>query len=182
MDILTWWWHAVVGDNEELAQKLWFLMNSTGAIQGPFDSFLALRGLKTLALRMHAHAENSLIIAHWLQQHPDVHKVFYPGLEDHPQHDLAMRQMSGKGGGIISIDVHGGLAASRRILERCKLFALAESLGGVESLINHPGIMTHASVPADKRAQLGISDTLIRLSVGVEDVNDLIAELEYAFD
>jgi len=172
---------AVVGDNEELAQKLWFLMNSTGAIQGPFDSFLALRGLKTLALRMNAHAENSLIIARWLQQHPAVHKVFYPGLEDHPQHDLAMRQMSGKGGGIISIDVHGGLAASRRILERCKLFALAESLGGVESLINHPGIMTHASVPADKRAQLGISDTLIRLSVGVEDVNDLIAELEYAF-
>jgi cystathionine gamma-lyase len=172
---------AVVGDNEELAQKLWFLMNSTGAIQGPFDSFLALRGLKTLALRMNAHAENSLIIARWLQQHPAVHKVFYPGLEDHPQHDLAMRQMSGKGGGIISIDVHGGLAASRRILERCKLFALAESLGGVESLINHPGIMTHASVPADKRAQLGISDTLIRLSVGVEDVNDLIAELQYAF-
>jgi cystathionine gamma-lyase len=171
---------AVVGDNEELAQKLWFLMNSTGAIQGPFDSFLALRGLKTLALRMNAHAENSLIIARWLQQHPAVHKVLYPGLEDHPQHDLAMRQMSGKGGGIISIDVHGGLAASRRILERCKLFALAESLGGVESLINHPGIMTHASVPADKRAQLGISDTLIRLSVGVEDVGDLTAELETA--
>ena len=172
---------AVVGENADLAQKLWFLMNSTGAIQGPFDSFLALRGLKTLALRMKAHAENALIIARWLQQHPAVRKVFYPGLEDHPQHDLAMRQMSGLGGGIISIDVHGGLAASRRILERCKLFALAESLGGVESLINHPAIMTHASVPADKRAQLGISDTLIRLSVGVEDVNDLIAELDYAF-
>jgi cystathionine gamma-lyase len=172
---------AVVGENADLAQKLWFLMNSTGAIQGPFDSFLALRGLKTLALRMKAHAENALVIARWLQQHPVVRKVFYPGLEDHPQHDLAMRQMSGLGGGIISIDVHGGLAASRRILERCKLFALAESLGGVESLINHPAIMTHASVPADKRAQLGISDTLIRLSVGVEDVNDLIAELDYAF-
>ncbi len=172
---------AVVGENADLAQKLWFLMNSTGAIQGPFDSFLALRGLKTLALRMKAHAENALIIARWLQKHPAVHKVFYPGLEDHPQHELAMRQMSGLGGGIISIDVHGGLAASRRILERCSLFALAESLGGVESLINHPAIMTHASVPAEKRAQLGISDTLIRLSVGVEDVNDLIAELDYAF-
>ncbi|MSQ98184.1 MAG: cystathionine gamma-synthase [Xanthomonadales bacterium] len=172
---------AVVGENADLAQKLWFLMNSTGAIQGPFDSFLALRGLKTLALRMKAHAENALIIARWLQQQPAVRKVFYPGLEDHPQHELAMRQMSGLGGGIISIDVHGGLAASRRILERCSLFALAESLGGVESLINHPAIMTHASVPADKRAQLGISDTLIRLSVGVEDVNDLIAELDYAF-
>jgi len=171
---------AVVGENADLAQKLWFLMNSTGAIQGPFDSFLALRGLKTLALRMKAHAENALIIARWLQKHPAVRKVFYPGLEDHPQHDLAMRQMSGLGGGIISIDVHGGLAASRKMLERCKLFALAESLGGVESLINHPAIMTHASVPADKRAQLGISDTLIRLSVGIEDVGDLIAELEAA--
>ena len=171
---------AVVGENADLAQKLWFLMNSTGAIQGPFDSFLALRGLKTLALRMKAHAENALIIARWLQKHPAVRTVLYPGLEDHPQHDLAMRQMSGLGGGIISIDVHGGLAASRRILERCKLFALAESLGGVESLINHPAIMTHASVPAEKRAQLGISDTLIRLSVGVEDVRDLIAELEAA--
>ena len=172
---------AVVGENADLAQKLWFLMNSTGAIQGPFDSFLALRGLKTLALRMKAHAENALIIARWLQKHPAVRTVLYPGLEDHPQHDLAMHQMSGLGGGIISIDVHGGLAAARKILERCKLFALAESLGGVESLINHPAIMTHASVPADKRAQLGISDTLIRLSVGVEDVNDLIAELDYAF-
>jgi cystathionine gamma-lyase len=171
---------AVVGDNEELAQRLWFLMNSTGAIQGPFDSFLALRGLKTLALRMKAHAENALIIARWLQKHPAVRRVFYPGLSEHPHHELAMRQMSGMGGGIISIDVHGGLAASRRMLERCKLFALAESLGGVESLINHPGIMTHASLPAEKRAQLGISDTLIRLSVGVEDVGDLLAELEVA--
>jgi cystathionine gamma-lyase len=171
---------AVVGDNEELAQRLWFLMNSTGAIQGPFDSFLALRGLKTLALRMKAHAENALVIARWLQKHPAVRQVFYPGLYEHPHHELAMRQMSGMGGGIISIDVHGGLAASRRMLERCKLFALAESLGGVESLINHPGIMTHASLPAEKRAQLGISDTLIRLSVGVEDVGDLLAELEVA--
>jgi len=171
---------AVVRENEELAQNLWFLLNSIGAIQGPFDSFLALRGLKTLALRMRAHAENSLTIARWLQQHPGVKQVIYPGLESHPQHALAMRQMSGQGGGIISIDVHGGLEAARRMLQRCELFSLAESLGGVESLINHPAIMTHASVPADKRARLGISDTLIRLSVGVEDVNDLIAELEYA--
>ncbi|HLF31130.1 MAG TPA: cystathionine gamma-synthase [Xanthomonadales bacterium] len=171
---------AVVRDDEELAQNLWFLLNSTGAIQGPFDSFLALRGLKTLALRMQAHASNALAIARWLQQHPAVRKVIYPGLEDHPQHQLAMQQMSGLGGGIISVEVHGGLPAARRMLERCKLFALAESLGGVESLINHPAIMTHASVPADKRARLGISDSLIRLSVGVEDVDDLIDELDYA--
>ncbi len=171
---------AVVREDEELAQTLWFLLNSIGAIQGPFDSFLALRGLKTLALRMQAHAENSLTIARWLQHHAGVKQVIYPGLESHPQHDLAMRQMSGQGGGIISIDVHGGLAAARRMLQRCELFSLAESLGGVESLINHPAIMTHASVPADKRARLGISDSLIRLSVGVEDVNDLIGELEYA--
>lgn len=171
---------AVVREDEELAQNLWFLLNSIGAIQGPFDSFLALRGLKTLALRMQAHTENALTIARWLQRHPGVRQVIYPGLESHPQHALAMRQMSGQGGGIISIDVHGGLEAARRMLQRCELFSLAESLGGVESLINHPAIMTHASVPADKRARLGISDTLIRLSVGVEDVNDLIGELEYA--
>ncbi len=171
---------AVVRDDEELAQNLWFLLNSIGGIQGPFDSFLALRGLKTLALRMRAHAENALVIARWLQQHPAVRKVIYPGLEEHPQHQLAMQQMNGHGGGIISIDVHGGLAVARRMLERCELFALAESLGGVESLINHPAIMTHASVPEDKRARLGISDSLVRLSVGVEDVNDLIAELDYA--
>jgi cystathionine gamma-lyase len=171
---------AVVRDDEDLAERLWYLLNSTGAIQGPFDSFLALRGLKTLALRMKAHCENALTIARWLQQHPQVEKVIYPGLSDHPQHELAMRQMNGQGGGIVSMDIKGGLEAARRMLERCELFALAESLGGVESLINHPAIMTHASVPLDRRESLGISDTLIRLSVGVEDVDDLIAELEYA--
>jgi cystathionine gamma-lyase len=171
---------AVVRDDAELAQRLWFLLNSIGAIQGPFDSFLAMRGLKTLALRMDAHCRNSLQIAQWLRQHPAVAEVIYPGLESHPQHVLAMQQMSGQGGGIISIVVKGGLEPARRMLERCQLFALAESLGGVESLINHPAIMTHASVPAEKRARLGISDSLVRLSVGVEDVNDLIAELDYA--
>ena len=171
---------AVIHDDEELGDRLWYLLNATGAIQGPFDSFLALRGLKTLALRMKAHCENSLEIAQWLQQHPQVQNVVYPGLADHPQHELAMRQMNGQGGGIISIDIKGGLEKARRMLERCELFALAESLGGVESLINHPAIMTHASVPPGLRARIGISDTLIRLSVGIEDVDDLIAELDYA--
>jgi len=171
---------VVVRDEPELAERLWYLLNSTGGIQGPFDSFLALRGLKTLALRMEAHCENALKIARWLQQHPRVQRVIYPGLPNHPQHQLAMRQMNGRGGGIISIDIKGGLEAARRMLERCDLFALAESLGGVESLISHPAIMTHASVPQEQRQRLGISDTLIRLSVGVEDVDDLIAELDYA--
>jgi cystathionine gamma-lyase len=171
---------AVIRDDGELADRLWYLLNSTGAIQGPFDSFLALRGLKTLALRMRAHCENSLEIAQWLQQHPQVSNVIYPGLTDHPQHELAMRQMNGQGGGIISIDIKGGLEKARRMLERCELFALAESLGGVESLINHPAIMTHASVPPRLRERLGISDTLIRLSVGIEDAGDLIADLDYA--
>ena len=173
---------AVVRDDEELAQRLWYLMNSTGAIQGPFDSFLAMRGLKTLALRMKAHAENALVIARWLQHHPAVSEVIYPGLEDYPQYHLAMKQMDGMGGGIISINIKGGLPAARQMLERCSLFALAESLGGVESLINHPAIMTHASVPEEKRARLGISDSLIRLSVGVEAVDDLLAELEFALN
>jgi cystathionine gamma-lyase len=171
---------AVVGEDEDLAEKLWFLLNSAGAIQGPFDSFLALRGLKTLALRMQAHCENSLRIANWLVRHRAVERVIYPGLDDHPQHDLAMRQMNGLGGGIVSIVIRGGLEKTRRVLERCELFALAESLGGVESLINHPAIMTHSSLPEDIRTRLGISDTLIRLSVGVEDVDDLIADLDYA--
>ena len=171
---------AVVRDDAELAERLWFLLNSAGAIQGPFDSFLALRGLKTLPLRMRAHCDNALEIAGWLQRHPAVGRVIYPGLPDHPYHELAMQQMNGRGGGIISIDVNGGLAAARRMLERCRLFSLAESLGGVESLINHPAIMTHASVPEDIRARLGISDTLVRLSVGVEDVEDLKADLDQA--
>jgi cystathionine gamma-lyase len=171
---------AVVRDDAELAERLWFLLNSAGAIQGPFDSFLALRGLKTLPLRMRAHCQNALQIARWLDQHPAIARVIYPGLPSHPGHELAMRQMSGLGGGIISIDIRGGLAESRRMLERCRLFSLAESLGGVESLINHPAIMTHASVPPDIRARLGISDTLVRLSVGVEEANDLIEDLDYA--
>jgi cystathionine gamma-lyase len=171
---------AVVRDDAALADRLWFLLNSAGAIQGPFDSFLALRGLKTLALRMRAHCDNALQLARWLQRHPAVEHIVYPGLPQHPGHALAMRQMSGLGGGIISIDVKGGLAETRRMLERCRLFSLAESLGGVESLINHPAIMTHASVPAEIRARLGISDTLVRLSVGVEDVEDLQADLDQA--
>jgi len=169
---------AVVGDNDELAEKLWYLQNSIGGIQGPFDSFLAMRGLKTLALRMDAHCRNALQIARWLEKHPAVKRTIYPGLESHPQHDLAMSQMNGMGGGIISIDLRGGLPAARKMLEGCRLFSLAESLGGVESLINHPAIMTHASVPPEKRAEIGITDSLVRLSVGVEDVNDLLAELE----
>ena len=171
---------AIVREDEELAERLWYLLNSIGGIQGPFDSFLALRGLKTLALRMKSHCDNALTVARWLQQHPRIEKVIYPGLTDHPQHELAMRQMSGQGGGIVSIDIRGGLEAARRMLERCELFALAESLGGVESLINHPAIMTHASVPLERRQRLGISDSLIRLSVGVEDADDLVAELDYA--
>ena len=171
---------AIIRDDPELAEKLWFLLNSVGAIQGPFDSFLALRGLKTLALRMRAHCDSALQIAQWLTSHPAIERVIYPGLPDHPQHDLAMRQMGGHGGGIISVDIRGGLEKSRRVLERCELFALAESLGGVESLINHPAIMTHASVPEEIRARLGISDTLVRLSVGVEDVADLIDDLDQA--
>ncbi len=169
---------AVVGDDKDLADRLWYLLNSIGGIQGPFDSFLAMRGLKTLALRMKAHCDNALQIAKWLETHPAVSKTIYPGLESHPQHDLAMSQMGGMGGGIVSIDLKGGLPAARKMLEGCRLFSLAESLGGVESLINHPAIMTHASVPPEKRAEIGISDSLIRLSVGVEDINDLIAELD----
>ncbi|MBT8069375.1 MAG: PLP-dependent transferase [Xanthomonadales bacterium] len=169
---------AVVGDNAELGERLWYLLNSIGGIQGPFDSFLAMRGLKTLALRMKAHCENALQIAQWLEQHPAVVRTIYPGLVSHPHHDLAMSQMNGQGGGIISIDLKGGFEAARKMLEACQLFSLAESLGGVESLINHPAVMTHASVPPEKRREIGISDSLVRLSVGVEDVNDLINELD----
>ena len=169
---------AVVGDNAELGERLWYLLNSIGGIQGPFDSFLAMRGLKTLALRMKAHCENALQIAQWLEQHPAVARTIYPGLVSHPHHDLAMSQMNGQGGGIISIDLKGGFEAARKMLEACQLFSLAESLGGVESLINHPAVMTHASVPPEKRREIGISDSLVRLSVGVEDVNDLINELD----
>jgi cystathionine gamma-lyase len=170
---------AVVGDNAELRDRLVFLQNAIGGIAGPFDSFLALRGLKTLHLRMRAHCDNAGELAKWLQRHPALQRVIYPGLKSHPQHALAARQMDGFGG-MISIEVKGGLKKARRMMERCRLFGLAESLGGVESLINHPAIMTHASVPPDKRKRLGISDGLVRLSVGVEDLADLRAELEEA--
>jgi len=170
---------VVAGENAELAEQMAFLHNSVGAVAGPFDSFLAMRGLKTLHLRMRAHCESALILAQWLDRHPAVGRVIYPGLKSHPQHALAKRQMDGFGG-IISVEVKGGLRKARRMLERCKLFALAESLGGVESLIEHPAIMTHASVPPANRKRLGISDGLIRLSVGVEDVADLRQELEEA--
>jgi len=170
---------AVVGENAALRDQLGFLQNAVGAIQGPFDSFLALRGLKTLALRMERHCASALKIAAWLERHPKVRRVFYPGLSSHPQHALAVKQMRGFGG-MIAAELHGTLDDARRFLERCRLFALAESLGGVESLIEHPALMTHGSVPADVRATLGISDTLVRLSVGIEDADDLIDDLKAA--
>lgn len=173
---------AVAGDNAELAERMAFLQNAVGAVAGPFDAFLALRGVKTLALRMQRHCENAQSLAEWLERHPKVVRVHYPGLRSHPQHALAGRQMRGGYGGMISIELKGGLDESRRFLERCELFALAESLGGVESLIEHPAIMTHATIPAEARAALGISDSLCRLSVGVEDINDLRADLEHALD
>ena len=173
---------AVVGSNSALQERLGYLQNAVGGVSGPFDSFLILRGIKTLALRMERHCANALTIAQFLEKHPKVERVFYPGLESHPQHAVAKRQMTGGYGGIVTAVLRGSLEDSRRVLERCHLFSLAESLGGVESLIEHPGLMTHASLPAAMRASLGISDGLIRLSVGVEDVNDLLAELRHALD
>jgi cystathionine gamma-lyase len=170
---------AVVGDDAEVAERLGFLQNAVGGIQGPFDSFLALRGLKTLALRMERHASNGLELARWLEAHPKVANVRYPGLASHPQHALAKRQMHGFGG-MVTVVLKGGLGAAKTMLERTRLFALAESLGGVESLIEHPALMTHASIPAEQRRTLGIEDGLIRLSVGVEDVDDLRADLAQA--
>ncbi|MBO9546151.1 PLP-dependent aspartate aminotransferase family protein [Caulobacter sp.] len=171
---------AVVGDNAALADQMKFLQNAVGGVLGPFDSFLALRGVKTLALRMQRACDSALEIARYLEKHPAIERVIYPGLESHPQHDLAKRQMTGGFGGIISADVKGGLAPARKMLERTRLFTLAESLGGVESLIEHPAIMTHASIPADQRAALGITDGLIRLSVGIESCRDLISDLDAA--
>jgi cystathionine gamma-lyase len=170
---------AVVGENAELRERLAFLQNAVGAISGPFDSFLALRGLKTLSLRMERHCASALRIAAFLENHSAIENVIYPGLQSHPQHELAKRQMRGFGG-IVTARIKGGLEPSRRFLERCKLFTLAESLGGVESLIEHPAIMTHASVPPEVRADLGIDDGLVRLSVGVEDCDDLIEDLKDA--
>jgi cystathionine beta-lyase/cystathionine gamma-synthase len=172
---------AIVGENNDLRDRLAFLQNSVGAIQGPFDSFLALRGVKTLALRMERQCASAMAIAQWLEGQPRVRRVHYPGLASHPQHALARRQMRAFGA-MISAELAGTVDDARRFLERCRLFTLAESLGGVESLISHPALMTHASVPQDVRAALGVGDTLVRLSVGVEDVDDLIADLKSALD
>jgi len=169
-----------VASNNELADKIGFLQNAVGAVSGPFDSFLALRGLKTLALRMRQSSESALRIAGWLEKHSRVSKVLYPGLASHPQHQLAKRQMQNGFSGIVTFFVKGGLGEAKHFLERCRLFTIAESLGGVESLVDHPGLMTHASIPPEKRRELGIDDSLIRLSVGVEDVEDLLADLEQA--
>ncbi len=170
---------VVVGDDAELAEQMAFLQNSIGGVQGPFDSFLALRGLKTLPLRMKAHCANAMALAQWLEKHPAVEKVIYPGLPSHPQHELAGKQMAGFGG-IVSIVLKGGFEAAKRFCEKTELFTLAESLGGVESLVNHPAVMTHASIPVARREQLGISDALVRLSVGVEELGDLQVDLERA--
>ena len=170
---------VAVGENAEVAEKMAFLQNAVGAIAGPFDSYLALRGIKTLALRMQRHCESALRIASWLEARPGVSRVIYPGLPSHPQHDLARRQMHGFGG-MITVVLDRDLAGAKRVLERTRLFTLAESLGGVESLIEHPAIMTHASIPPHVREELGISDGLIRLSCGIEDADDLIADLDQA--
>ena len=171
---------AVIVRDPALAEQLKFLQNGLGAISGAFDSFMLLRGLKTLAIRMERHCANGLRIAQHLEKHPAIRSVRYPGLASHPQHQLARRQMTGGFGGIIAAELKGDLATARRFLERCHLFSLGESLGGVESLIEHPGLMTHSGLPAQMRADLGISDGLVRLSVGIESVNDLIAELDAA--
>jgi len=168
---------VVIGDNADLKDRLFYLQNAVGSILGPFDSFLALRGLKTLALRMRQHCESALTVAQHLEAHPKIERVIYPGLQSHPQHALAASQMDAFGG-MITAFIKGDIEDARKFLERCEIFALAESLGGVESLIEHPAIMTHASVPPEVRAELSISDTLIRFSVGVENVEDLIAEID----
>lgn len=170
---------AVVGSNRELAEQVAFLQNAVGGVQGPFDSFLALRGLKTLSVRMERHCQNAAELAAWLEKDSRVQKVIYPGLSSHPQHALAKQQMSAFGGMITAV-LNTDLAGSKKMLERCELFALAESLGGVESLIEHPAIMTHASIPQATRAALGISDSLIRLSVGIESLADLKHDLDHA--
>ena len=170
---------VVVGDNPELAEKIAFLQNSCGGVAGPFDSFLVLRSLKTLSLLMARHCENAMALAQWLEKHPHVTSVIYPGLTSHPQHALAKHQMHDFGG-MISMVVKGGIEGAKRFLSRCELFTLAESLGGVESLIEHPAIMTHASIPVEKRKLLGIEDGFVRLSVGIEHIDDLTADLSHA--
>jgi cystathionine gamma-lyase len=169
---------AITAD-DALAERLGYLQNSIGSISGPFDSFLALRGVKTLDVRMQRHCESAAKVASWLEQDARVESVLYPGLASHPQHDLAKNQMDGFGG-IVTFFIKGDIESARRFLERCEIFALAESLGGVESLVDHPGIMTHASVPLEEREKLGINDQLIRLSIGIESVDDLLADLDQA--
>jgi cystathionine gamma-lyase len=167
---------AAIVQDVELGQRLAFVQNANGGTPGPFDSWLTLRGVKTLGVRMERHCGNALALAEWLQTHPGVREVIYPGLPSHPQHDLARRQMRG-GGGMITLKLRGGLAQARTFLSTVQIFTLAESLGGVESLIEHPGIMTHASIPPDRRAAIGIDDSLCRLSVGIEHLDDLQADL-----
>ena len=171
---------AIMFNSDEIKEKLFFYQNAIGPSQSPFDSWLVLRGLKTLAIRMKAHEQNAIKIANYLEKNPKVERVVYPGLKSHEQHELAKKQMKGFGG-MITFFLKGGIDESRKFLENVKLFALAESLGGVESLVDHPAIMTHASIPKDVREGLGIYDNLIRLSVGIEDADDLIQDLEFAF-
>lgn len=170
---------AIVGDRAELAEKVGFLQNATGGIASPFDSFLAHRGVKTLGLRMERHSSNALAVAHFLEAHPAIERVLYPGLPSHPQYAIARKQML-TGGGMVSVVLKGGLPAATDFLTRVQIFTLAESLGGVESLIEHPALMTHASIPPDIRAAIGIVDGLVRISVGIEDEADLIADLAQA--
>jgi cystathionine gamma-lyase len=170
---------VLVVNDKDIGERLAFLQNSVGGIQGPFDSYLALRGLKTLALRAERHCSNAAGIAQWLEKHSAIDRVVYPGLASHPQHAVARKQMSAFGG-MVTIYLRGGLDAARRMLERVEIFTLAESLGGVESLIEHPGIMTHASIPPERRKELGVDDSLVRMSVGVEDFDDLKADLAQA--
>ncbi|MGI4818597.1 MAG: cystathionine gamma-synthase [Janthinobacterium lividum] len=171
---------VLIAKTPEMAAELKFLQNSIGGVMGPFDAFLVNRGLKTLALRMKAHCDNALKLAQWLEGRAGVQKVIYPGLESHPQHELAKSQMTGGFGGMVSVVIDGDLERTKRVLERVRVFTLAESLGGVESLVNHPAIMTHASIPKDLREASGVTDSLIRLSVGVENIEDLIADLDQA--
>lgn len=172
---------AVVTNREDIAEKIGFLSNSMGGVQSAFDAFMCLRSLKTLPIRMKAHAESAMVVAQFLEKHPKIEKVLYPGLPSHPQHGLAKEQMLGMGG-MITFFMKGGLKQAQTLLENVKIFALAESLGGVESLIEHPAIMTHASVPLENRKALGIDDTLVRLSVGIEDLEDLMNDLKLALD
>jgi cystathionine beta-lyase/cystathionine gamma-synthase len=171
---------ALVTSDSDLHERLKFLQNAVGGVPGPFDSWLVLRGLKTLALRMRQHSANALQVACFLEQHSSVQRVYYPGLASHPQHALAVRQMVGGFGGMLSFEVRGGVSAARELARRTRLFTLAESLGGVESLIELPALMTHASLPPERRAEVGIDDGLIRLSVGIEEGDDLVADLEQA--